>query len=82
MRYIFRGDRFSRPELRSLPCCAVQALGGPVIGSNGNRLIEWEDGTRDVVPGRAVRPTRARPASRDPLASARAAREVGEGMPF
>ncbi len=61
MRYLFRGDRFSRPELPGRPCRPVLRAGSPAVGSNGNRLIEWPDGTRDVVPGRAVRPTRAQP---------------------
>ena len=79
MRYAFRGDRFSRPDLRGHLCVPVLCHGSPVVGSNGNRLVEWGDGTRDVVPGRAVRPTRAPSVSREPLAGERSGRDVGEG---
>lgn len=76
MRCAFRGDRFTWRDLRGRRCLLVTDLGGqPVAGSDGNRLVAWEDGTRDVVPVRTLRPLtdRARDAVRAGLRGGRRA---------
>ncbi|NNF59285.1 MAG: hypothetical protein HKN04_13705 [Rhodothermaceae bacterium] len=52
----FRGDRFTRLDLRGhRGVLLTDATGQPLAGTNGNRLIRWTDGTCDVVPIRALR---------------------------
>jgi hypothetical protein len=79
MRCEFRGDRFTWRDLRGRRCRLVpDPLGHPVAGGDGNRLVEWEDGMRDVVPVRTLRPLtdRAREAVRAGLRGARRAAEA------
>lgn len=74
MRCEFRGDRFTWRDLRGRRCLIIADPGGrPVAGNDGNRLVEWEDGVRDVVPVRTLRPLteRAREAVRAGLRGAR-----------
>jgi hypothetical protein len=74
MRCEFRGDRFTWRDLRGRRCLLVaDPRGLPVSGHDGNRLVEWEDGGRDVVPVRTLRPLtdRARDAVRAGLRGAR-----------
>ena len=62
--YIYRGDRWTAPELRGVRCFAVRRLlpsrrdgQTPVCirGRNGNMLVETESGIRLVVQGRQLR---------------------------
>lgn len=53
--YVYRGDRWTAPELRGLRCFAVRTTLKCVRGKNGNMLVETESGVRLVVLGRQLR---------------------------
>ena len=60
MRYIYLGDKIGRfygcTERDGQPCDPVLRPDGRVIrGRNRNQLVQWADGTHDVVPGRYLR---------------------------
>lgn len=55
-QYIYRGDKFTDPQLKGKMCSAVRRHDGKCIrGRNGSILIQWEDGKTAVVIGRQLR---------------------------
>lgn len=59
MRYIYLGDRHTRPELRGVECDPVRKPGGRcIVGRRmASALVEMADGTRHVVARRRLRLT-------------------------
>ena len=56
MEYVYLGDRFTDPALRSKMCKAVRRSDGKCRrGKNGNFLIVFEDGKQAIVIGRLLR---------------------------
>jgi hypothetical protein len=56
--YTYRGDRFTRPELRGMRCQAVRRADGKCTrGRNGNMLVQFDGGERHVVLARQLRKT-------------------------
>ncbi|MEM8556943.1 MAG: hypothetical protein AAGG50_03785 [Bacteroidota bacterium] len=60
MRYVYHGDRHTRPDLAGQRCDPVMrtgASGKPVVtrGRNRNQLVVFENGERHVVAGRHLR---------------------------
>jgi hypothetical protein len=56
MRYVYRGDRLTAPELRGQPCDPVRRPDGKCIrGRNGNMLVVFADGVQRVVLARQLR---------------------------
>jgi len=54
--YLYRGDRFTRPDLRGLRCRAVRRPDGKCIRSRlGTMLVETERGRRLVVVANQLR---------------------------
>ena len=62
--YVYRGDRWTAPELRLVRCYAVKTPRASrhavrqmvcIRGRNGNMLVETECGTRLVVLARQLR---------------------------
>ncbi len=56
MRYVFLGDRLSRPDLAGRPCDPVRHPDGRVVrGRNRNALVVFDTGEVAVVPGGRLR---------------------------
>ena len=56
--YRYLGDRLTREDLRDRTCTIVRRPDGKCARfRNGNMLVEWEDGSRDVVVGHRLRKT-------------------------
>lgn len=55
MRYVYRNDRRTAPELRSQPCDRVHDARGKCIRGHGNMLVRFADGAVRVVVARQLR---------------------------
>ena len=56
MTYRYRGDRWTRPDLKGAGCAAVRRLDGRCVrGRNGNMLVRFSTGLVVVVLGRQLR---------------------------
>jgi hypothetical protein len=56
MEYTYRGDRFTRDQLKGARCKAVRNNRGKCIrGRNSNMLVRFEDGTTVNVLARQLR---------------------------
>lgn len=64
MMYVYRGDRWTDPQLKGRNCWAVKVKARReqldqrdkcVRGRNGNMLVQLADGTRHVVLARQLR---------------------------
>lgn len=50
MEYIYKGDRFTDPELKGKSCKAVRRQDGKCIrGKNGNMLVEFDSVQVNVI---------------------------------
>ena len=58
-RYVYLGDRLTRPDLRNRLCNPVRLDDGRCIVSSGmaSALVEFEDASRSVVARRRLRLT-------------------------
>jgi len=57
--YRYRGDRWTRPDLKGARCAAVTRPDGKCIrGKNGSMLVKFDDGARHVVVGPQLRKER------------------------
>lgn len=55
-RYVYRGDRITRPDLRGAACSAVlDARGKCIRGRNANMLVRFDSGDVHVVLARQLR---------------------------
>ena len=56
MTYRYRGDRWTRPDLKGALCEAVRRPDGRCIRArNGSMLVRFENGETHVVMGRQLR---------------------------
>lgn len=57
MRYVYLGDRQTRPDLRGRPCDPVRRPDGRCVVSSARAtaLVAFADGTRHVVARRRLR---------------------------
>ncbi len=56
MRYIYLGDRLTRPDLKGQPCDPVLRADGRVIRArNRNQLVRFASGALCIVAGRRLR---------------------------
>ena len=55
MRYVYPGDKLTRPELRGQPCDPVRRRDGRCIVGQGKALVRFADGTLCIVLRRRLR---------------------------
>ena len=55
MRYVYLGDRLTRPELRGKPCDPIRRSDGKCVVGGSKQLVVFADGTRCVVLRRRLR---------------------------
>jgi hypothetical protein len=54
--HVYLGDKLTRPALRDRSCTIVRRPDGKCARfRNGNMLVRWGNGRRDVVVGRRLR---------------------------
>lgn len=53
--YIYLGDRNTAESLKGHGCSAIRRGGKCVRGRNGNMLVQFEDGSKQVVVARLLR---------------------------
>lgn len=55
MRYVYLGDKLTRPDLKGSPCDPVRRQDGRCVVGRGKQLVEFAGGNRAIVLRRRLR---------------------------
>lgn len=55
MRYVYLGDKLTRPDLKGAPCDPVRRQDGRCVVGRGKQLVEFPGGYRAIVLRRRLR---------------------------